>query len=79
MGQSRHCGCPAESLASVYSVQALRGFVLLAASRGWGPSRCWPVLGLDEKDEVYRAGVDLEALFSEGLAERVGVRRGTVV
>jgi hypothetical protein len=37
------------------------------------------VLGLDEKDEVYRAGVDLEALFSECLAERVGVRRGTVV
>jgi len=37
------------------------------------------VLGLDEKDEVYRAGVDLEALFSECLAERVGVRRVTVV
>lgn len=38
-----------------------------------------PVLSLDGKDEVRRAGVDLEALFSECLAERVGVRRGTVV
>lgn len=37
------------------------------------------VLGLGEKDEVYRAGADLEALFSECLAERVGVGRGTVV
>ena len=37
------------------------------------------VLGLDGKDEVCRAGVDLEALFSECLAERVEVRRGTVV
>jgi len=37
------------------------------------------VLGLDERDEVYRAGVDLEALFSECLAERVGARRSTVV
>ena len=36
------------------------------------------VLSLDGKDEVRRAGVDLEALFSECLAERVGVRRGTV-
>ena len=35
MGESRRCGCLAESLT------------------------------LDEKDEVYRAGVDLEALFSE--------------
>lgn len=37
------------------------------------------VLDLDEKDEVDRASVDFEALFSECLAERVGLRRGTVV
>ena len=37
------------------------------------------VLGLDQKDEVDRAGVDLEALFNECLVERAGVRRGTIV
>ena len=68
MGESRRCGC--SSVAGFCSSRGFAWLGSLAASLG--------VHGLDGKDEVDRAGSNLEALFSECLVG-VGVGRGTVV
>ena len=77
VGEFRCCGCPAEGLASVYSVQASWGFVLHVGFAWLGGLAAFlGVHGLDGKDEVDRAGLNLEALFSECLVE--GLESGEV-